>query len=346
MNIKKMISLTVAIPTYNRASELEKTILKLSKEVGSFYILISDNNSTDNTEEVVKKYQKLIPNLIYNKNRLNLGYSGNVCRLYELSRTPYIWFLCDDDSILPGAIHKILSIIAKYRPTVALFSHTWNDPYGRRLFSGVNHEIVYQKIEELPNYFPLIKGGFLSILIVRKSISIAKLKNTNYKDNVFFQISLVLQLLSSKFRLCDASPALVHRNVGYKYGEFFKTCMVDLLKSVHIVKHGFDNSKFINLKKRMLFEQFQLYLSQKLGLFNYEGQITTETRRFVFKYYGIFYGSVIMTFPLIKFIIPTILIKSIYLLTLLTMHGYKKGMNVYRNNINRAYKDKRNTGFT
>lgn len=346
MNIDKKILLTVAIPTYNRASELEKTIIQLSKERGEpFYILISDNNSTDNTEAVVKKYQKLIPNLIYNKNTLNLGYSGNVCKLYELSPSRYIWFLCDDDTVLSGSVLKIILAIKKYKPFAAIFNCSWTDPYGRKLFAGVTHDKFYKKIENLTDYSVILRAGFLSILVIEKRISITKLKKTNYRDNVFFQISLLLLLLSDKIKLCEIATTVVHRNVGFKYGEFYKSCLVDLLQSIHIRNHNFSIKKFIYLKKKMIFMELQLYLSQKLGLFRYSGQITSKTKRLVFRYYGFFHGLILMSFPIINLIIPTGVIKFLYMIKLISIHGYRNGSLVYHGNIDRAIKDERETGF-
>lgn len=344
--MKNNYLLTIAIPTYNRADELEKVLVKLGKEKEKkFLILISNDNSADNTEAVVKKYQKHLPNLRYHKNKSNLGYSGNVCKLYELSSTKYIWFLCDDDTVLPGAATKIIDAISKYKPRVAIFNCTWTDSYGRKLFSGVKQDIIYQDINKFIDYQVLIRLGYLSILVIEKKISISKLKQTDYRNNIFFQISLILLSLSNKFRLCEISSTLVHRNVGYKFGEFFKSYTIDFLKSVHIIKHKFDRRKFIKFKKNNIFTTLQLYLSQKIGLFKYEGKMSTKTKKLIFQYYGFFYGLILMSFPIIKFVIPTILIKLLYLIRLISIHGYVNGIATYNKNINRAYTDKRKSGF-
>lgn len=344
MNSKYL--LTIAIPTYNRAETLEKIIIQLGKEKEkSFLILISDDNSSDNTEAVVKKYQKHLPNLIYHKNKSNLGYSGNVCKLYELASTRYIWFLCDDDTVLPGAVAKIISAISKYKPRVSIFNCTWVDSYGRKQMAGVKHDIIYNNIKKFNDYQPLMRTSYLSILVFEKKISINQLMKVNYQDNIFFQTSLSLLLLSNKFRLCEIASTIVHRNVGYKYGEFFKFCIVDHLKSIHIIKHKFDNNKFVKWSKGILVINLQLYLSQKIGLFKYNKKMTKETRNLIFKYYGFFYGLFIMFFPIIKFITPTILVKLLYLVKLTMIHRYKTGIAIYKKSINRAFTDERRTGF-
>jgi glycosyltransferase involved in cell wall biosynthesis len=55
------IDFTVAIPTYNGASRLPKLLEKLRQQTGldqiSWEIIVVDNNSTDNTAQVVQEYQ-------------------------------------------------------------------------------------------------------------------------------------------------------------------------------------------------------------------------------------------------------------------------------------------------
>lgn len=346
MSADKRVLLTIAIPTYNRAEILEKIINQLGKEKErSFLILISDDNSSDNTEAIVKKYQEHLPNLIYHKNETNLGYSGNVCKLYELASTRYIWFLCDDDTVLPGAVTKILQAIEKYKPTIALFNCIWIDPFGRKLLAGVKHDIIHQNINQLSNYQVLTRLTYLSILVVKKRISIKRLKQTDYKDNVFFQVSLSLLLLSNKFKLCELASSIVHRNVGYKYGEFFKFSIVDFLKAIYVTPFKFKSKRIVIKSRQILLTNLQLYLSQKIGLFKYEGNTTTKTKKLIFQYYGFIYGIIFMSFPIIKLIIPTILIKLLYLIKLISIHGYQNGLLIYNKNINRAFTDNRKTGF-
>ena len=67
-------TLSICIPTYNRAEYLDKSLHSLTKQK-RFYeieVVISDNCSTDNTEEVVKKYQKQYNNIFYHKNTENI----------------------------------------------------------------------------------------------------------------------------------------------------------------------------------------------------------------------------------------------------------------------------------
>jgi glycosyltransferase involved in cell wall biosynthesis len=69
--------LSICIPTYNRAEYLDKCIASIvsQKEFNSedVELVISDNASDDNTEEVVKKYKNQYKNIFYSKNKENLA---------------------------------------------------------------------------------------------------------------------------------------------------------------------------------------------------------------------------------------------------------------------------------
>jgi glycosyltransferase involved in cell wall biosynthesis len=82
-----------------------------------FEILIVDNASEDNTEEVVRAFQN--PYIRYIRNSSNVGSSENGNRCLAHSQGRYIKFLCADDVLLDGVLRKQLNIL-ETRPEVAL----------------------------------------------------------------------------------------------------------------------------------------------------------------------------------------------------------------------------------
>ncbi len=93
-------SLDIFLITYNRAKSLDKTlsqILSAKSPIRNFEIKIIDNNSTDNTREVVKKYQEEFPNLKYEKNKYNIGGNANIVKAFYKANKDYVWILADND---------------------------------------------------------------------------------------------------------------------------------------------------------------------------------------------------------------------------------------------------------
>ncbi len=108
------MKLSICIPTFNRANHLADCLnsLIISKQntKNDFEICVSDNNSTDNTEKVVKNAQKKVL-IKYIKNNSNIGFPGNCIKVVEMASGEFVWIIGDDDLILPDAINKVLHLI-------------------------------------------------------------------------------------------------------------------------------------------------------------------------------------------------------------------------------------------
>lgn len=107
-------SLTVAIPTYKRASYLREAVesARNQKTQVSYEIIVVDNNPdrNDETENLMSEYRN-IAGISYYKNSQNIGMTGNWNRLYELATTDWIVMLHDDDMIYPDFVSVISRII-------------------------------------------------------------------------------------------------------------------------------------------------------------------------------------------------------------------------------------------
>lgn len=89
--------LAIVIPTYNRADFLDynlKNHIPILKE-HNIQIFISDNASTDNTENIVKKWMKEYDFLFYSKNEINIGPDANFEKALKMPKTDYVWLLGD-----------------------------------------------------------------------------------------------------------------------------------------------------------------------------------------------------------------------------------------------------------
>lgn len=90
MGCKKTPLVSIGIPIYNEGKYLAKTIDSLlSQDYGNIEIIITDNNSQDNTQEICLKYVKKDCNVRYYRNRLNIGMMRNYNLAFELSQGEY-----------------------------------------------------------------------------------------------------------------------------------------------------------------------------------------------------------------------------------------------------------------
>lgn len=113
-----MPRISVIITTFNRATFLKKAVESvLSQTYPDFELLILDNSSTDNTEEVVKSFNDNKIRYIKH-NPLNISQARNLG--VKESRGEYIAFLDDDDEWLPDKTEKELEVFYKKDRHLAL----------------------------------------------------------------------------------------------------------------------------------------------------------------------------------------------------------------------------------
>ena len=85
------------IPTYNRAEYLKQLLLSITKFKYNYEIIIIDDNSQDNTEEIVNEFSFQLNNFNYIKNLKKEGPSFNRELGMKISKYSYIVFVDDDD---------------------------------------------------------------------------------------------------------------------------------------------------------------------------------------------------------------------------------------------------------
>lgn len=108
--------LSICIPTYNRAELLSYALNQMIKETANFQdkleIVISDNHSTDDTENVVSKFKESCSILRYYKNNENIGFNFNIFRIIDqYAKGKYCWIIGDDDFIYDNSISKLISVL-------------------------------------------------------------------------------------------------------------------------------------------------------------------------------------------------------------------------------------------
>lgn len=106
--------LTIAIPTYNRSRYLERLLETLADQISPdslVELIVSDNASSDDTHEVVERFQSCGLRIRYLKNETNRGPDLNILQCYEEAAGKYVWILGDDDFVRPGGLSKVISHI-------------------------------------------------------------------------------------------------------------------------------------------------------------------------------------------------------------------------------------------
>ncbi|MBI5804125.1 glycosyltransferase family 2 protein, partial [Candidatus Pacearchaeota archaeon] len=95
--------LSLVIPIYNEESNIEDSVVKLTKELEmkkvNYELILVSHGSADGSDEIVKKIseknKRIVPIIL----KKNLGYGGGVTYGWEKARGKYIGFTCIDQEI-------------------------------------------------------------------------------------------------------------------------------------------------------------------------------------------------------------------------------------------------------
>lgn len=109
MEQNKQPLLSICIPTYNRAEILKRTLTQIISDKyfdDDVEIIISDNASTDCTQQICQEFCKKYPNIFYYRNPINVNDSNFFLALSK-GRGKYVKLNNDTILIQPGALKDL-----------------------------------------------------------------------------------------------------------------------------------------------------------------------------------------------------------------------------------------------
>ena len=131
----KQLSVSVIVPTYNRAAYLGACLDSLlAQSVAARQIIVVDDGSTDDTQVLVSRYGTRVHYL----HKPNGGKPSAVNLALTHCQGDLIWLFDDDDFALPGAIEQRLAVFAE-RPEVGFVyssHHLASDGPDRQIQQG------------------------------------------------------------------------------------------------------------------------------------------------------------------------------------------------------------------
>ena len=123
------------LPIYN-GEEFIATALDsiLSQTFANFELIISDNASTDNTQEICQEYAAKDGRIRYYRNQENIGAAPNYNRVFELAKGKYFKWVAHDDLLDPNFLEKCVTVLESCPEVVLCYSLvTFVDQQGQEL---------------------------------------------------------------------------------------------------------------------------------------------------------------------------------------------------------------------
>ena len=163
-----MSKVSVIIPTYNRAHLIGKAIQSvLNQTYQDFEVIVVDDGSTDNTEEVIKEFQKKDKRIKYIKHEKNKGYPKALNTGIKAAKGEYIAFQDDDDEWLTEKLEKQMKVFENAPAKVGVvYTGFWRIENNKKIY--IPYSWVKQKEGNI--HKGLLKGNFIGTpaALVRK----------------------------------------------------------------------------------------------------------------------------------------------------------------------------------
>lgn len=152
------VSVTVVVPTYNRAHLLSQTLDSLrAQTLAPTEIIVVDDGSTDNTAEVVERY----PELTYLRQE-NGGKSSALNLALRHVASEYVWFFDDDDIASPDALERLVNTLEHHPECGYSFgTFVYHDSEGLELGPAVGESWHPPHAASAP-FVALLEGCYLS----------------------------------------------------------------------------------------------------------------------------------------------------------------------------------------
>ena len=187
--IREKIFVDVILPNYNKAEFLEEAVNSvITQTYKNWHLYIIDDNSSDNSEEIIDKFSNL-KNITIIKLQKNKGPS--FCRNYALriSKSKYISFIDSDDSWLSDKLEKQIYFMEKYNLS---FTYTDYTPF----FENFGKKKIKKRtfLKDYFNYRTFIRNSSINtttMIIARSILGSHRFRKIKLLEDYLFKCKLL-----------------------------------------------------------------------------------------------------------------------------------------------------------
>ncbi len=102
----------IGLPVYNGENYLTEAITSiLDQTFTDFHLVISDNASTDSTQDICQDFAARDDRIDYQRQPTNIGAAPNFCKVFQPGDSPYFKWAAHDDTIRPGYLEAVVPLL-------------------------------------------------------------------------------------------------------------------------------------------------------------------------------------------------------------------------------------------
>jgi glycosyltransferase involved in cell wall biosynthesis len=222
--------ISICIATRNRGAFIGATLESIVTQANdAVEIVVLDGASSDNTEEVVRLYQKRFPHLRYFRQDTNRGIDRDFANAVDLAQGEYCWLFSDDDVLKPGAIQIVLDALQVSYPLIIVNSEVRSADLRTVLESKrlpFKENRLYKSCEndrlliEVANYLT-----FIGCVVIKRALWNAR-KKEDYFGSCFIHVGVIFQQALPGDALVIARPLILIRYANASWlGRYFEIWM-------------------------------------------------------------------------------------------------------------------------
>lgn len=300
--------ISFCIPTYNRRDYLKTTLSSIINEIESsnnidrVQICISDNNSSDGTEEMINKIlSETKVQILFSRNEVNIGFDKNILKVTSLSNAKYIWLFGSDDYLIEGSLSKMIDCINEDESDIYLCNRIECNLDLKPIKYDVANKSLKTSFDssvdsDLIKYFNSCTGllgvfSFISSLVFKNDIWAKQKFEEKYDGFVYSHVFMILGMIvknKSKITLikdyyvfCRQNDDII-RNEGIvkrilldinAYSEFANYFFIENNKLYHsfvsAIRKEHELNKFIFIKQNITSKQWNENVFPKLKALYY-----------------------------------------------------------------------------
>ncbi|HZX12842.1 MAG TPA: glycosyltransferase family 2 protein [Thermodesulfobacteriota bacterium] len=221
-----MISLSVVLPAYNEAKNIEGTVSEaisyLREKFEQFEIIVVNDGSVDGTREVVERLSLSNPKIVLVNHPINFGYGSALRSGFERASLDYIFFMDSDGQFKISDVDRLLPFIENYDVIVG-YRGKRADSFIRSLNTRIYHLYIRflfgLKVRDIDCAFKLFPKSAYDAIKPIKS------------DGALFSAEFLIKLTKKGFRLREVPVRHFPRRFGKQTGanlrvilRMFKEC--------------------------------------------------------------------------------------------------------------------------
>ncbi len=249
-------AVSVIVPVYNVAAYLPSCLDSLvSQTLQSIEILIINDGSPDNSQEIIDEYAARYPDIITSFRKENGGLSDARNFGLEHANGQYIAFVDSDDVVSADMLQDMYSLAQKHRAEIVICNLKKVDEHGNILQLMPQLPQLPERIELAEEFSPFAD---LSYFACNKIFKASLFKNKRFLRGCHFEdIQLIPQLLLECATIAHTNE--YHYHYLERSGSISRTHTekgADILRAVQDVEKAFLNSKYKNKTQQL--KNFQI----------------------------------------------------------------------------------------